>query len=263
MKVRLRDCDQDAGLKRRWPFNIVILTGAGISAESGLATFRAEAGLWAGHRIEDVCTQDALACNPDLVCGFYDERKRLAANALPNPAHDALAKLERFWRDAELGDFTLITQNVDDLHERAGSQSLIHMHGELNSVYCTECGFQFVRYGRLEGNRECPSCSQEALRPDIVFFGETPRRLPTIEAAIQACDLFVTIGTSGSVLPAAGFAVQARSHGAKTLFLNLEAPEFVEQFSDFRLGPASRTVPEWVRELVREISVTGQRSGRQ
>jgi NAD-dependent deacetylase len=243
--------------------NIVILTGAGISAESGLVIFRAADGLWAGHRIEDVCTPDALAGNPDLVCGFYDERKRLAANALPNPAHDALAKLERFWRDAELGDFTLITQNVDDLHERAGSQSLIHMHGELNSVYCTECGFQFVRYGRLEGNRECPSCSQEALRPDIVFFGETPRRLPTIEAAIKACDIFVAIGTSGSVLPAAGFAAEARSHGAKTLLLNLEEPEFVEQFSDFRIGPASRTVPEWVRELVREISVTVQPSGRQ
>ena len=243
--------------------NIVILTGAGISAESGLATFRAEAGLWSGYKIEDVCTPDALVANPDLVCSFYDERKRLAANALPNPAHDALARLERFWSDAELGDFTLITQNVDDLHERAGSHNLIHMHGELNSVFCMDCGVQFARYGRLEGNRECPSCRQEALRPDIVLFGETPRRLPTIEAAIKACDLFVAIGTSGSVLPAAGFAAEARSHGAKTLLLNLEAPESVEQFSDFRIGPASRTVPEWVHECVREISVTAKPSGHQ
>ncbi len=243
--------------------NIVILTGAGISAESGLVTFRAADGLWAGHRIEDVCTPDALVRNPDLVCGFYDERKRLAANALPNPAHEAVAELERFWSDAELGDFTLITQNVDDLHERAGSHNLIHMHGELNSAYCMDCGVQFARYGPLEDNRECPSCSQEALRPDIVFFGETPRRLPTIEAGIKACDLFVAIGTSGSVLPAAGFAAQARSHGAKTLLLNLEAPESVEQFSDFRIGPASLIVPEWVHELVCEISVTAQHSGRQ
>jgi NAD-dependent deacetylase len=243
--------------------NIVILTGAGISAESGLATFRGEAGLWSGYRIEDVCTPDGLVGNPDLVCAFYDERKIAAANAAPNPAHDALVELERFWRDAELGDFTLITQNVDDLHERAGSQNLIHMHGELNSAYCMECGFQFVRYGRLEGNRECPSCSQEALRPDIVFFGETPRRLPTIEAAIKTCDLFVAIGTSGSVLPAAGFAAEARSHGAKTLMLNLEAPEFSEHFADCQIGQASRVVPVWVHELVHKLSAARQRPAHQ
>lgn len=242
-------------------FNISILTGAGISAESGLTTFRAEGGLWSGHRIEDVCTPDALATNPDLVCGFYDELKKAASKALPNPAHEALAELERFWRSAALGNFTLITQNVDDLHERAGSQNLIHMHGELNSAYCIDCGVQFTRYGPLEDKRECPSCSQEALRPDIVLFGETPRCLPTIEAALEACHIFVAIGTSGNVLPAADFAAQAKSHGAETLLLNLEIPELSVQFSDCRMGPASRIVPQWVSELRLKMHGTMQRSG--
>lgn len=241
--------------------NIVILTGAGISAESGLTTFRAEGGLWSGHRIEDVCTPDALARNPDLVCGFYDERKKAASQALPNLAHEALAELERFWRSAALGNFTLLTQNVDDLHERAGSQNLIHMHGELNSAYCMDCGVQFVRYGPLEDNRECPSCSQESLRPDIVLFGETPRCLPAIEAALEACHIFVAIGTSGNVLPAAGFAAEAKSHGAETLLLNLEIPELPVQISDCRMGLASQIVPQWVSELRLKMHDTMQRSG--
>ena len=152
--------------------NIVILTGAGISSESGLATFTGADGLWNGHRIEDVCTPDALERNPDAVCAFYDERKAEAASAEPNPAHQALAKLERFWQETGKGEFLLVTQNVDDLHERGGAKSLIHMHGLLNSAFCMECGWQGPRHGRLEGNRECPACERDALRPDIVLFGD-------------------------------------------------------------------------------------------
>ncbi|OYZ88734.1 MAG: NAD-dependent protein deacylase, partial [Sphingomonadales bacterium 17-56-6] len=163
--------------------NIVILTGAGISAESGLPTFVGTDGLWNGHRIEDVCTPEALERNPDAVCAFYDERRSEAASAEPNPAHIALAKLERHWRETGKGEFLLITQNVDDLHERAGSKSLIHMHGLLNSAFCAECGWQGPRHGRLEGNRECQACERDGLRPDIVLFGEAPRHMRQIEAA--------------------------------------------------------------------------------
>ena len=227
-----------------------MLTGAGISAESGLATFRAADGLWADQSIEDICTLDALARDPGGVCQFYDQRKLLAAEAQPDAAHRALAALEQHWREQSCGDFLLVTQNVDDLHERAGSKNIIHMHGGLNSVFCMECGFQMARQGPLEDNRECPSCQLEALRPDIVFFGEAPRGLPKIEAALKCCHLFVAVGTSGSVLPAAGFAQCAGSNGAKRLLLNLESPEYSAYFSEIRLGPAGKIVPEWVSEIV-------------
>lgn len=255
------ECDRKAGMMHRRPFNIVILTGAGISAESGLSTFRDENGLWAGHNIEDVCTPDGLARNPDLVCAFYDERKAAASNASPNPAHLAFAELEHAWATNAIGHFTLVTQNVDDLHERAGSSNLIHMHGRLNSAFCIECGFQMVRHGPLEDNRECPSCQLEALRPDIVFFGETPRGLPQIQAALKCCHLFVAAGTSGTVFPAAGFAQEAGSHGAERLLLNLERPEFSGHFSAVRLGPASQIVPEWVREIVGTAANVLRRDG--
>jgi NAD-dependent deacetylase len=230
--------------------NLVVLTGAGISAESGLATFRAADGLWVDQAIEDVCTPDAFARDPNGVCQFYDERKSLAARAQPNAAHRALAALEQYWREHSYGDFLLVTQNVDDLHERAGSKNLIHMHGRLNSAFCIECGFQMARHGPLEDSRECPICQLEALRPDIVFFGEAPRGLPQIQAALKTCHLFVAAGTSGTVFPAAGFAQEAGSHGAKRLLLNLVRPEFSEHFSAMRLGPASQIVPEWVSEIV-------------
>lgn len=241
--------------------NIFILTGSGVSAESGLATFRDEGGLWQGRNVDDVCTPDAFALNPYLVCGFYDDLKNAASNASPNSAHLALAELERLWSRNAIGDFTLVTQNVDDLHERAGSKNLIHMHGRLNSAFCIECGFQMDRQGPLEDNRECPSCNLEALRPDIVFFGETPRGLPQIQAALKSCHLFVAAGTSGSVFPAAVFAQEAGSHGAETLLLNLERPQFAAQFSAMRIGPASQIVPEWVSEIVRTSANISRRDG--
>lgn len=234
--------------------NIVILTGAGISAESGLATFRAEDGLWAGHNIEDVCTPEAFVRDPDRVCQFYDERKLLAAAAQPNAAHRALADLECLWQRQARGDFLLITQNVDDLHERAGSRNLIHMHGELNSAYCTDCGYQSPRFGPLGDNRECPSCEREMLRPDIVFFGEVPRRLPEIEEALRACDVFVAIGTSGQVFPAAGFVQIAKSQGAKTFLLNLEIPERACDFDVYLSGIATDLVPKWISQITKGLS---------
>jgi NAD-dependent deacetylase len=234
--------------------NIVILTGAGISAESGLPTFTGTDGLWNGHRIEDVCAPDALERNPEAVCAFYDERKAEAASAEPNPAHAALAELERHWQEAGKGEFLVVTQNVDDLHERAGSKSLIHMHGQLNSAFCMECGRQDPRHGRLEGSRECPGCDRDALRPDIVLFGETPRHLRQIEAALEKCDLFVAIGTSGNVYPAAGFAEIAKAHGAETHRFDIKLTGKYDLFDKCHLGEASQTVPAWVDELTSEKS---------
>ena len=230
--------------------NIVVLTGAGISAESGLLTFTGAEGLWNGHRIEDVCTPDALERNPDAVCAFYDERKAEAASAEPNPAHIALAELERFWQETGKGEFLLVTQNVDDLHERGGSKNLIHMHGLLNSAFCMECGWQGPRHGRLEGNRECPACERDALRPDIVLFGEAPRHLRQIEATLEKCDLFVAIGTSGTVYPAAGFVETAKANGAETHQFNINLPAASERFDMCHLANAGHLLPEWVEELI-------------
>jgi NAD-dependent deacetylase len=230
--------------------NIVILTGAGISAESGLATFTGAEGLWNDRRIEDVCTPDALERNPDAVCAFYDQRKADAASAEPNPAHQALTELERFWQETGKGEFLLVTQNVDDLHERGGSKKLVHMHGLLNSAFCMECGWQGPRHGRLEGNRECPACERDALRPDIVLFGEAPRHLSQIEAALEKCDLFVAIGTSGMVYPAAGFVEIAKSYGAQTLRFDIALPSVGHQFEQYFHAEASKMIPKWVGELI-------------
>jgi NAD-dependent deacetylase len=230
--------------------NIVILTGAGISAESGLTTFTGAGGLWNGQRIEGVCTPDALERNPDAVCAFYDERKAEIASAEPNPAHIALAELERHWQHTNKGEFLLVTQNVDDLHERAGSLSLVHMHGLLNSAFCMECGWQGPRHGRLEGNRECPACEREALRPDIVLFGEAPRHLRKIEAALEKCDLFVAIGTSGTVYPAAGFVQIAKAHGAETHRFDKDLAEGSHSFDLCHLGEAGHTIPNCATQLI-------------
>ncbi len=238
--------------------NIVILTGAGISAESGLATFTGDDGLWDGHKIADVCTPDALTRNPDRVCSFYDERKKVARAVEPNPAHYAIASLQRHWLEYGKGDFLLITQNVDDLHERAGSTELLHMHGELNSAHCCECGFQTPRHAPLETDRECPICIRDTLRPDIVLFGETPRGLPKIEDALQRCDIFVAIGTSGIVHPAAGFVEIAKSHGARTVLLNLEEhQDGGTNFDVCKTGEATKIVPIWTAEMIGLAEFTG------
>lgn len=221
---------------------VFVLTGAGISAESGLPTFRASDGLWAGHRIEDVCTPEALEDNPALVWQFYSERREQGAKAQPNAAHAALAELE-----SQLGDrFFLCTQNVDDLHERAGSQRLVHMHGELAKSRCEdECGRPPVEdrtvYRNLEEVARC-ACGAR-LRPHIVFFGEMPLEMNRIERAIAQCTLMVVIGTSGSVYPAASFVHWARQAGARTVYIGPERPLNAAAFTHIVEGKAGEVLP--------------------
>jgi len=222
--------------------NIVVLTGAGISAESGLATFRGPDGLWEGHRVEDVCTPQALARNPAAVHRFYDMRRAALADVEPNAAHHALARLDAAWP----GDLLIVTQNVDDLHERAGAVRLLHMHGELRSALCAGCGARERWSGTLAPGARCAACGGARLRPDIVFFGEMPYAMDRIERALAAADLFVSIGTSGAVYPAAGFVQAARHAGARTLELNLERSGGSAFFHETRLGPATALVPAWV-----------------
>ncbi|MEP6785472.1 MAG: NAD-dependent deacylase [Sphingomonadales bacterium] len=226
--------------------NIVVLTGAGISAESGLATFRGPGGLWEGHRVEDVCTPEALAADPELVHRFYDDRRAALTTVEPNAAHKALARLDAEWP----GELLIVTQNVDDLHERAGAKRLIHIHGELLSALCAACGGRGVWEGRLPPGTACGACDALALRPDIVFFGEMPYRMDEIDAAVRNCDLFVSIGTSGAVYPAAGFVQTARYVGARTLELNLEPSSGSVYFDETRLGAAGVLVPGWVDEVL-------------
>ena len=226
--------------------NIVVLTGAGISAESGLATFRGPGGLWEGHRVEDVCTPQALAADPELVHRFYDDRRAALADVQPNAAHRALARLDAEWS----GGLLIVTQNVDDLHERAGAKRLIHMHGELLSALCAACGDSGPWAGRLSPGTACGACDALSLRPDIVFFGEMPYRMDEIDAAIRDCDLFVSIGTSGAVYPAAGFVQTAFYVGAATLEMNLEPSLGSSYFGEARTGPAGMLVPAWVEAIL-------------
>ena len=227
--------------------NIVILTGAGVSAESGLATFRGPDGLWEGHRVEDVATPEAFRRDPALVHSFYDARRARLSEVEPNQAHRALARLDQQWP----GELLLVTQNVDDLHERAGSTRMLHMHGELSSGWCRACDERFAWAGPMGESATCPSCNVIGrVRPDIVWFGEMPYDMDRIEAALQRCDLFVSIGTSGAVYPAAGFVQTARYCGAHCLEINLEPSQGSIFFHESRIGSAGERVPEWVTELL-------------
>jgi NAD-dependent deacetylase len=225
---------------------VVVLTGAGISAESGVPTFRDSGGLWEGHRVEDVATPEGFARDPDAVLRFYDARRRAAASALPNAAHRAIARLE-----GALGESVLVvTQNVDDLHERAGSRNLVHMHGELRRALCVACDARPRWSVDLEDRPPCPVCGQPMLRPDVVWFGEMPYDLDRIENAVVACDVFVSIGTSGAVYPAAGYVALAAAFGARTVELNLVPSDAVVPFDESRAGRATDIVPAWVDEMV-------------
>ena len=227
--------------------NIVILTGAGVSAESGLATFRGPDGLWEGHRVEDVCTPDAYRRDPALVHAFYDARREKLATVQPNAAHEALARLDAEWP----GGFLLVTQNVDDLHERAGSKRLLHMHGELTSGWCLACDKRFPWEGPMGEGAKCLTCGAVGqVRPDIVWFGEMPYDMDRIDEALQRADLFVSIGTSGAVYPAAGFVQTARYCGAWTREMNLEPRFGSVYFEERRTGPAGKLVPDWVEEVL-------------
>ena len=229
------------------PPAIVVLSGAGISRESGLATFRDPDGLWARYRIEEVATPEAFARDPELVLGFYDARRAQIRDPAvqPNAAHLALAELDRRWP----GELLLVTQNVDDLHERAGSRRLLHMHGELAKARCLACAVVQDAPDCLAHRPPCQACSAPRLRPHIVWFGEVPFGMTQIYAALGRCDLFVSIGTSGNVYPAAGFVAEVRGR-ARTLELNLEPSEGAGAFDDARHGPASRLVPEFVAGLL-------------
>lgn len=227
--------------------NIVILTGAGVSAESGIETFRDGGGLWEQHRVEDVATPEAFARNPDLVLRFYDMRRAAIQMRQPNAAHQALARLDAEWP----GELLIVTQNVDDLHERAGARRLLHMHGEHLKAWCLACDGRSRWTASLLDRPACPACGEPALRPDIVWFGEMPYRMDEIYAALRGADLFVSIGTSGAVYPAAGLVRQARDLGARTLELNLEPSQGTAWFHEARHGPATEVVPAWVDELLR------------
>ncbi len=229
---------------------IVILTGAGVSAESGMGTFRDKDGIWTKYDIEDVATPEGFARNPTLVHDFYNARRRALRDAAPNPAHHALARLEKAVTAAG-GELLLVTQNVDNLHEKAGSQNLLHMHGELTRVKCDACGSAGAWNDDLFALTECWRCGLPgALRPDVVWFGEMPYGMETIFERLSACDLFVSIGTSGEVYPAAGFVLEADMAGAHTIELNLEPSANARGFTEGRYGPASEVVSIWVDDFV-------------
>lgn len=225
---------------------IVILTGAGISAESGLGTFRDQGGLWAQHRIEDVATPEGFSRDPDLVMGFYNSRRSQAASASPNAAHKALARLER----APGHQVIIVTQNVDDLHEKAGSRQVLHMHGRLAGGLCASCGSRWQAPSKMSKADPCPQCAAPTTRPDVVWFGEMPYFMDEIFDHLAEADLFAAIGTSGEVYPAAGFVQEAAQQGAHTVELNLAASSTVSHFAQTRFGKASDIVPAWVEELL-------------
>jgi NAD-dependent deacetylase len=226
--------------------NIVILTGAGVSAESGIATFRTAGGLWERYKPDEVATPEAFARDPDLVLGFYDMRRAAIQDKQPNAAHFALGRLDAEWS----GGLLIVTQNIDDLHERGGAKRVLHMHGEHLNAWCSACDVRSRWTGPLADRPPCPACGERSLRPDVVWFGEMPYRMDDIHAALRRADLFVSIGTSGAVYPAAGFVRGARDLGVHTLELNLEPSQGSRWFHESRLGPASEIVPKWVEEVL-------------
>lgn len=232
--------------------NIVVLTGAGISAESGIQTFRAADGLWENHRIEDVATPDAFVRDPALVHQFYNERRRHLLNGIqPNKAHIALGALSKELAENHQGKLTLITQNIDDLHQRAmGKENVLPMHGELLTIRCQESGQLFPCLEDISPEDHCLCCNKAGnLRPHIVWFGEMPLYMNQIEQALSQCDLFIAIGTSGNVYPAAGFFEIAQQFKAHTVELNLEASTMGSRFAEQHYGPATKIVPEFLSSL--------------
>lgn len=229
--------------------NIVVLTGAGISAESGIRTFRAADGLWEDHRIEDVATPEAFERDPELVQRFYNMRRQpiLDKEVHPNAAHRALAKLENEFP----GKLTLITQNIDNLHEQAGSENVLHMHGEILKMHCKKTKQVYPCEQSLSVDDICGCCSQKGyLRPHIVWFGEMPLFMDEIYQCLEQADLFVAIGTSGNVYPAAGFVEIANQVGADSLEINLEQSNVASAFDKVMYAPATDAVPKWVSTII-------------
>lgn len=230
-----------------WPESVVVLTGAGVSADSGISTFRDSGGLWEEHSIEDVATPEGFRDNPEHVHGFYNQRRRqlLSDRIRPNPAHIALADFEQQFP----GEFLLVTQNVDNLHERAGSRNVLHMHGELLRMRCSNSGEVHEVREDIDTGTPCPCCGVPgSLRPHVVWFGEMPLHMSRIMEALERCQLFIAIGTSGNVYPAAGFHQTARARKAHTVELNLERSDSV--FDEHIEGRASEIVPEYLDRLL-------------
>ena len=228
--------------------NIVILTGAGISKESGIDTFRDKGGIWSKVKVEDVATPQAFEKNPSTVQKFYNERRAnlLDPSIKPNAAHFALARLEREWQ----GDVAVVTQNIDNLHEAAGTKNLIHMHGELLKARCTNCGLVLDWDKPLGEGEKCPDCCQKTLRPHVVWFGETPLMMGSIDQLLTNCNLFLSIGTSGNVYPASGFVQVANACGSHTVEINLEPSEGATLFKQSKYGVATLLVPSFVQALI-------------
>ena len=230
--------------------NIFILTGAGISAESGLNTFRDADGLWEGHKVEDVATPGAFATNPKLVHEFYNLRRSQLLTVEPNLAHHALARLKNHHQD----QLTLVTQNVDDLHERAGTSDVMHMHGELLKSRCACCGRISDCVTNITINTTCEDCGHTGtMRPHIVWFGEMPLLMDQIHQKLVQADIFISIGTSGMVYPAAGFAEEAKRHGARLIEANLAETDISPLFDEHFQGAATQVVPELIENLIKEV----------
>lgn len=229
--------------------NIVILTGAGISAESGLATFRSEDGLWNKHRVEDVATIEAFYRNPDYVHEFYNEMRPELFNAQPNAAHKAITVLQEKYP----ANISVVTQNVDTLHEKAGNKNVYHIHGQINQMRCLNCGHVFESWGEFSSEDVCENCGIAAvLKPNIVFFGEDLLYMDKVDNLLRTCDLFLSVGTSGVVYPAAGFVQIAKMFGADTYEFNMEKTSNNRMFDEHIYGPAGTTLPEFVNKLLEE-----------
>ncbi|MGI1660804.1 NAD-dependent deacylase [Palleronia sp. KMU-117] len=226
--------------------HLFLLTGAGISAESGLGTFRDAGGIWSRHDLDEVATPEGFARDPALVHGFYNARRENCLGAHPNAAHRALTRLQAGFR----GEVTIVTQNVDDLHERAGTAGVIHMHGEVMRALCAACGARWQAPRVMAPADPCPACGRAATRPDVVWFGEVPYHMDRIADRLSRADLFAAIGTSGQVYPAAGFVAEARAAGARTVELNLAPSDVAGAFDEVIVGPATRIVPAWVDRLL-------------
>lgn len=234
---------------------MVVLTGAGISRESGLDTFRDEGGVWSRYDLEDVCTPEGFLRNPALVDEFYNGRRRELRDVAPNAAHLALAELEAAYGNNADDRFLLVTQNIDDLHERAGSRNIVHMHGELLRLRCAACGATFPWRDDCTRDTRCPVCGKAALRPDVVWFGEMPLGMERIMEALEACETFVAIGTSANVYPAAGFVDRVEARGtARTVEINLAPSARAGVFDEIVTGPATLTVPRFVRARLEKTS---------
>ncbi len=231
------------------PSSIVILTGAGISAESGVDTFRDKGGIWSKVDVREVATPEGFAANPQKVYDFYNSRRQRLKSIKPNPAHFAVAKLEA----EHPANVLIVTQNVDSLHEQAGTENLIHMHGQHNSALCANCGQRNPWDDDIHLETICPSCkSMGYMRPDVVWFGEMPYQMERIYTALNSCDLFVSIGTSGNVYPAAQFVQEAGRAGAHTVELNLEPSMGISDFAEAIHGKAASIVPAFVEDLLKE-----------